>query len=254
LGTKNAVKFSLHGVFRYLVELKSVAAAAAVTVTGAFEVFRVGDAAQFDGLVDVLLDAVLKFVHFFLRVEEAGGDGIYQQRVAVGFKRGDFRRFQRLAAVLFFLERLALAHQRLVLAARRGVGLKSVNARADAAGLDLFEDGFAKLVRFRFNFCRHKFCGGNKAYRLQKSNCQGGTATWSAAVSQTSRSNLNAAAADAARTAALRRIANQATAGSLRVTVGKNYYSFFAANHLTPPSKIVKSFATLYANHPTSVD
>ena len=150
-----------------------MATAAAVTVTGAFEVFRAGDAAQFDGLVDVLLDAVLKFVHFFLRVEETGGDGIFQQRVPVGFKRGDFRRFQRLAAVLFFLERLALAHQRLVLAARRGVGLKSVNARADAAGLDLFEDGFAKLVRFRFNFCRHKFCGGNKPHPAAKSNGQG---------------------------------------------------------------------------------
>ena len=59
--------------------------------------------------------------------------GFFEQRVAVFFKRGDFRRLERLAAVLFFLERLAFAHQAFIRAARGGVGQKGVNALPDAA-------------------------------------------------------------------------------------------------------------------------
>jgi hypothetical protein len=75
--------------------------------------------------------------------------------------------------MLFFLKRLAFVHQGFIGAARRGVGLESVNALADAAGLDLLKNGGAQFVRFRFNFCRHKFCRQNKAYSPAKSNCQG---------------------------------------------------------------------------------
>ena len=133
-----------------------VTVTAAAATTAAVQIFRRRDAAEFNRLADVLLDEVLQFVHLFLRVEETAGDGILEQRVAVFFKRGDFRRFQRLTGVLFFLERLALAHQALVSAARRGVGQKSIEPLLDATGLDVIDDGFAKLARFGFNLVRHK--------------------------------------------------------------------------------------------------
>jgi hypothetical protein len=133
-----------------------IMAAAAVAAGTAGQVFRRRHAAEFNRLADVLLDEVLKLVHFLLRVEEARRDGILEQRVAVLLKRGDFRRLERLATMLFFLERLALVHQAFILAARGGVGEEGVNALLDAAGFDVFGDGFAKLARFGFNFVGHK--------------------------------------------------------------------------------------------------
>src|ERR1017187_10156773 len=153
-------------------EILSSVAAAAVAAGTFGQIFRDRDAAEFDGLGDDFLEGMLQVVHFLLRIEEAGRDGVFQQRVAVFFKRRDFRWVKLLAVVLFFLECLALAHQRFILATRRGIGEESINALADAAGLKLFEDGFAKLVRFRFNFCRHIICGENKPHPAAKSKCQ----------------------------------------------------------------------------------
>jgi len=130
--------------------------AAAATAAAIGQFFRRREAAEFDRLGDGLFDGALQFVHLFLRVEETAGDGILEERVAILFKRGDLRRFQRLAAVLFFLERLALAHQALVSAARGGVSEESINARLDATGLDVFDDDFAQFARFGFNFNGHK--------------------------------------------------------------------------------------------------
>ncbi len=95
-------------------------------------------------------------MHFFLRVEEGGGDGIFQERFAVFFEGGNFGGFEGLALVLFFLEHLALAHQGLVLAACAGVGEKGINPVAQARRLDLFDDGLAEFLGFLFNFGRHK--------------------------------------------------------------------------------------------------
>ena len=131
-----------------------VTAAAATTAAG--QILRRRDAAQLDGLADLLLDEMLQLVHLFLRVEEAGGHRVFQERVTFRLEGGDFRRIQRLAAVLFFLERLPLAHQALVGAARGGVRQKSVQALLDAAGLDVFDDGFAQFARFGFNFVGYK--------------------------------------------------------------------------------------------------
>jgi hypothetical protein len=83
--------------------LMTAAAAAPATPAAAGEFIRRRDAAEFDGFGHGLFHRALQFVHFFLRVEEAGGDGIFEECVAFTFKRGDFRRFQRLTAVLFFL-------------------------------------------------------------------------------------------------------------------------------------------------------
>jgi hypothetical protein len=134
-----------------LVAVAVIVTAAAATAA-AIQIFRRRDATEFDGLADVFLDEVLELVHFFLRVEEAAGDGIFEKRVAVFFKRGDFRRFQRLTTVLFFLKRLAFAHQAFVSAARRGVGQERIQALLDAAGLDVFDDSFAEFARFGFDF------------------------------------------------------------------------------------------------------
>jgi hypothetical protein len=132
-------------------------AAAAVAAGAAVQVFRRGDATEFNRLVDVLLDEVLKLVHLLLRVEKAGGHGIFEQRVAFRFKAGDFRRFKRLAVVLFFLERLALAHQAFILAARAGVGEEGVNALLDAAGFNMRDDGFAQFAGLGFNLVGHNY-------------------------------------------------------------------------------------------------
>ena len=137
--------------------LVAVAVIVTVTVTtaaataAAVQIFRRRNTTEFNGLADLLLDEVLKLVHFFLRIEKAAGNGIFQQRITVLFKRGDLRWLQRLTAVLFFLQRLTFAHQAFVSAARRGVGQKSVQTLLDAAGLDVLDDGFAKLARFGFN-------------------------------------------------------------------------------------------------------
>jgi hypothetical protein len=120
------------------------------------------NASELDRFADHLFHHILDLVHFFLRVEKTGGNGIFQQGFPAGFERRDFRRVKRLAVMLFFLQGLAFAHQRLILAAGGGVGHESINALADAAGLELFQDGFAQFVRFGFDFCRHKF--GNPKY------------------------------------------------------------------------------------------
>lgn len=139
-----------------------IVATAAVAAGTFFQIGGHGNAAEFDGLADVLLDEVLERVHFLLGIEEAGGDGILEQGVAVFFKRGDFRRSQRLAAVLLFLKGLALVHEALIGAARGGVGQEGVNAPLDAAGFEVFEDGFAEFAGFGFNFGGHKNIFGRK--------------------------------------------------------------------------------------------
>jgi hypothetical protein len=73
--------------------------------------------------------------------------------------------------VLFFLERLALVHEAFILAAHGGVGKESVNAFANAASLDVFNDGLAEFACFGFNFVGHKYAdrikhsAGGKAIR-----------------------------------------------------------------------------------------
>ena len=141
----------------FCIKEKSVAVATAAAVAAATfgQFFRVGNAPQFDCFGDVLLDEVLEIVHFFLRVEVGDGDRVFKKGIAILFKSGDFRRFQRLAALLFFLKGLALGHQGFILAARASVSQKGVNPFADAAGFEVFSDDFAKLLGFLFNFGGH---------------------------------------------------------------------------------------------------
>jgi hypothetical protein len=120
---------------------------AAVAAGTLFQVGGDGQAAEFDRLGDSFLDGILHCMQFFLRVEEAGGHGIFQQRLAFGFKVGYLRRFERPALLLFFLQRLAFAHQRLILAARAVVGQKSVDALADGGHFRLGDSDFLTSAR-----------------------------------------------------------------------------------------------------------
>ena len=95
-------------------------------------------------------------MEFLLRVEKAGRHRIFQQRLAAFFKFRNLRRFERLAVLLFFLQRLAFAHQDFILAARAVIRQKSINATADGDHFRLGNDGLAKFPRFFFDFCGHK--------------------------------------------------------------------------------------------------
>ena len=133
--------------------------AAAAFAAGAFflEIGCRGHAPELEGLGNVFLDGMLDFMQFVLRFEKAARHGVLEQRIALFFERGDFLAVQRLAAMLFFVERLALAVHFVELAAGGVVGQKSVNAAADGGPLRLRDDGFAKFARLIFNNCCHKF-------------------------------------------------------------------------------------------------
>jgi len=135
---------------RWSESVAAAAIAAAATVAGEFR--SRGDAPELDRLGHGFFHGPLQIVHLFLRVEEVRGDGVFQQRVTVGFKRGDIRRVERFAGVLFFLKRPAFAHQAFMQLPRGGVGPEGVDAPADAAGFAVFEEGFAEFARFGFNF------------------------------------------------------------------------------------------------------
>jgi hypothetical protein len=104
----------------------------------------------------MLLDGTLHRVQFFLRVKKPGGHGVFQQRLAFGFKLGNLRGFERLAVLLFFLQRLAFAHERFILGPRAGVGQKRVDAFADGNHFRLGDNDPAKFLRFFFNDGWHK--------------------------------------------------------------------------------------------------
>lgn len=151
-----------------------MAVAAAAMATGTFgQILRRRHTTEFNRLADVLLNQVLEFMHFLLRIEKTSRHRILEQRVAFHFKAGYFCWFQRLATVLFFLERLALVHQTFVLAARGGIGEEGVNAPLDPAGFEVFKDGFAEFSRFSFKFGGHKiFWPENKPQPGEKSKRQ----------------------------------------------------------------------------------
>ncbi len=130
---------------------------------------------EFERFGNSFLDGALQTVQFLLRVEEIFSHGIQQQRIAGFFKVGDLRAGQRLPGVLFLVKRLTFVVHNFILRLRFGIGEKGVNALANAHCLDLFGDGGAKLLRFGFNFCRHKsICADNKPQPSDKSNSQRG--------------------------------------------------------------------------------
>jgi hypothetical protein len=134
---------------------------ATVTARSFVKIGLGGDAAKFERFGDVFLDGMLDFVKFLAGVEKAAGDGIVQERFAVYFKIGNLGGLQRLAAMLFVVERLAFARHNFVLLLCAGIGQESVNALADGNHFRPGNDGLAKLFRLRryrifFSLNRHR--------------------------------------------------------------------------------------------------
>ena len=117
--------------------------AATVTTRMVFQIFRRGYAAQLKRFGDVFLDGMLDFVKFLARVEKSASHRILQQAVAMLLKIRNLRAFQRLATMLFVMQRLAFARHRFILGARAGIGQKGVNAFANGNHFRLGNNGRA---------------------------------------------------------------------------------------------------------------
>lgn len=124
-----------------------VTAAAGATGAGVKIAF-LGDAAKLEGLADVLRNGALHLLHFLLGIEKAAGDGIGQKTFAELLEGGDFSVGQRNAGMLFFVESLALLHQRFVLATGLIVGHEGFNVLAQGADLRLVKDRLAEFAGF----------------------------------------------------------------------------------------------------------
>ena len=126
--------------------------AAATVAAGTFLQILLGrNAAQFKGLADDLLHALLQLVHFLLGVYEPFAHRIAQKGVTLGIKRRDFLAIEGKALMLPFMERAALFAQALILLLRFAISRESINALADALELRLLDDGLAQFQSFLAN-------------------------------------------------------------------------------------------------------
>jgi hypothetical protein len=137
-------------------------ATAAGAATAAAEIFFSGHAAEFQGFVDVLMDGFLDLLQFFLGIEEAASDGVIEQLLAMLFEIRDFLAAERHGGLLLLLERLAFAHEAVILGAGFFVADKGIDALADRAHVGLVQDGLAKFLGLPqhcglFDGCLHKF-------------------------------------------------------------------------------------------------
>jgi hypothetical protein len=126
------------------------ATAAATTTTAAatgFEVAGFGDAAELEGLTDILADGLLDFLHFVLGIEEAAGDGIFQEGFAEFFEVVDFAFFQFEAGMALLLEEVALGDEGVVLTADDVIGEESLDLSAQGLDFRLVQNGLAKFFR-----------------------------------------------------------------------------------------------------------
>ncbi len=129
----------------------AVSAAAAMAAGTGFQIGFRGQAPEFEGLGNVLINRFVDLMQFFLRVEKASGHGIFQQSVTVFFEGGNFFSGQRHGTLLFLLQSLALSHDAVVLRLRFFIGHKDFDALAGRAQIRLLQDCLAKLFRFLAN-------------------------------------------------------------------------------------------------------
>jgi hypothetical protein len=176
----------LVGVFMAMVVAFVIVAAATIAAGAAGKVFLRRDASELDSFRDGLLDDGLEVMHLFLGIQEADGDRVLEQIVAVLLKSADFGVIQSLATLLLFLQFLALVHDGFVLAARVIVGEESLDAFVDSRRLQLGEDGFAEFLGLRFNLCGHKYAH-NKAHLESKINWEGKRLTFLIQTDKSSR-------------------------------------------------------------------
>jgi len=66
--------------------IAAAATAVAAAATALFEILRLGHATEFDGLGDVIVDAVAQTVELFLGFDETLRHGIGEERVAAALK------------------------------------------------------------------------------------------------------------------------------------------------------------------------
>ena len=153
---------------------ESVLAAAAMAATAAatgFHVAGFGDAAEFKTLAHVLRDGLLDALHFFLGVEEAAGDAVFQERFAELFKIIDLGFFQLQAGMPLLLEEITFGDQHIVLAADGIVREESINLLAQGLDFRLIQDGLTEFLRLLndyrfFGLSLHKLllpCADNPA-------------------------------------------------------------------------------------------
>ena len=126
----------------------ATALSATATATARLEIFRLGQATEFDGLGDVVLDGVAQAVQFFLRIKETFGDRVLEQRIAARFKISDLLAAQGERLMLLLVQRAPLVHDRLVLRTGILVAHEGVNPRTQREHGRLGEDGVAQVLGF----------------------------------------------------------------------------------------------------------
>ena len=151
-------------------------AAAAVAAGAVVKVAFLRDAAEFEGLADVLGDGLLQLVHLLLGIKETAANRVVDEGFAEFFKGGDFGVAQGRAGTLLVLKGLALGHQGFVLALGAVVGHENVNLLAHGADVRLFEEGLAKFAGFLddrgfFSLSEHNFLCLRQCQRLDSDNC-----------------------------------------------------------------------------------
>ena len=129
-----------------IVAATATAATTTTAATALLEVFRLGQTTEFDGLGDVILDRVAQAVQFFLRIEEALGDRIGEQRIAARFKIGDLLAAQGEGLMLLLVQRAAFVHDRIVLRTGIFIAHEGVNFPTQREHRRLGEDGVAQVL------------------------------------------------------------------------------------------------------------
>jgi hypothetical protein len=123
--------------------------ATAPVAAGTFLKILIGrNAPQLERLVNELLDALLHFVHFLLRIDETLGDRVAKKSFPFGLKRRDLSAIQRQSLVLLLVEGTTFLGKALILLLGFRVRHKGINPLPDALELGLLDDGFAKLQGF----------------------------------------------------------------------------------------------------------
>ncbi len=122
-------------------------AAVTATASAAVEIALFRHTAQFEGLADVLRDGLLHFLHVLLRIQEAAGDRVLQERLPQVLEIGDLAAIQRKPGLLFLLQQLAFDHQGIVLSASGGIGHEGVDPLAQRLKFRLVENRLAKFLR-----------------------------------------------------------------------------------------------------------
>jgi hypothetical protein len=122
-------------------------AAATAATTAGFQVAGFRDAAKLKTLADVLHDRLLDALHFILGIEEAAGDGVFQEGFAELFKFIDLAFFQLHAGLALLLEEITFGDQHIVLAPDGVIGEESIDLLAEGLDFRLLQDGLAKFLR-----------------------------------------------------------------------------------------------------------